>query len=96
MDSDPIGQGSKYAYEQGWFSVDLAIKGGAKWISSGYINNATYKQDTLYKMRWNPSNPTVHQYATDVMWAYNQVGNIKKVIDQLQNVVFNFDVPVYK
>ncbi len=96
VDSDPIGQGSKYAYEQGWFSVDLAIKGGAKWISSGYINNATYKQDTLYKMRWNPSNPTVHQYATDVMWAYNQVGNIKKVIDQLQNVVFNFDVPVYK
>ncbi|ABS37089.1 beta-N-acetylglucosaminidase [Clostridium botulinum A str. Hall] len=96
VDSDPIGQGSKYAYEQGWFSVDLAIKGGAKWISAGYINNATYKQDTLYKMRWNPSNPTVHQYATDVMWAYNQVGNIKKVIDQLQSVVFNFDVPVYK
>ncbi|MBY6801810.1 beta-N-acetylglucosaminidase [Clostridium botulinum] len=96
VDSDPIGQGSKYAYEQRWFSVDLAIKGGAKWISAGYINNATYKQDTLYKMRWNPSNPTVHQYATDVMWAYNQVGNIKKVIDQLQNVVFNFDVPVYK
>ncbi|MCS4475896.1 hypothetical protein JQ032_10320 [Clostridium botulinum] len=47
-------------------------------------------------MRWNPSNPTIHQYATDIMWAYNQVGNIKKVIDQLQNVVFNFDVPVYK
>ena len=96
VDSDPIGQGSKYAYEQGWFSVDLAIKGGAKWISSRYINNPIYKQDTLYKMRWNPDNPTVHQYATDIRWAYNQVSNIKKVIDQLQNVVLNFDVPVFK
>ncbi|WP_243150542.1 glucosaminidase domain-containing protein, partial [Clostridium sporogenes] len=96
VDSDPIGKGSQYAYEQGWFSVDLAIKGGAKWISGRYINNATYKQDTLYKMRWNPSNPTVHQYATDIRWAYNQVANIKKVIDQLQNVVLNFDIPVFK
>ncbi|NFM02049.1 beta-N-acetylglucosaminidase, partial [Clostridium botulinum] len=96
VDSDPIGQGSKYAYDQGWFSIELAIKGGAKWISSGYINNSLYKQDTLYKMRWNPNNPTVHQYATDIMWSYNQVANIKKVIDQLQNVILNFDMPVFK
>ncbi|NFV12576.1 beta-N-acetylglucosaminidase [Clostridium sporogenes] len=96
VDSDPIGQGSKYAYEQGWFSIDLAIKGGAKWISSGYINNTTYKQDTLYKMRWNPGNPTVHQYATDVRWVYNQIGNIKKVIDELSGVTLNFDIPIFK
>ncbi|WP_460299287.1 triple tyrosine motif-containing protein, partial [Clostridium botulinum] len=96
IDSDPIGQGSKYAYEQGWFSVDLAIKGGAKWISAGYINNVTYKQDTLYKMRWNPANPTVHQYATDVRWVYNQIGNIKKVIDELRGATLNFDIPIFK
>ncbi|MHB9943570.1 beta-N-acetylglucosaminidase [Clostridium sporogenes] len=96
VDSDPVGQGSKYAYEQGWFSIDLAIKGGAKWISGRYINNAIYKQDTLYKMRWNPSNPAVHQYATDIRWAYNQVNNIKGLIDKLSNVILNFDVPVFK
>jgi beta-N-acetylglucosaminidase len=95
-DSNPNEMGSEYAFNQGWFSVDDAIAGGAQWISSQYINNSSYKQDTLYKMRWNPASPGNHQYATDVSWAYNQIANIKTLINEVQNPVMQFDVPQYK
>lgn len=96
FDSDPNRFGSEYAYIQGWTSVDSAILGGAKWISNQYINNSFYKQDTLYKMRWNPSNPGTHQYATDISWAYNQIYNIKRLTDKCKNAVLIFDIPVYQ
>ncbi|WP_400249420.1 N-acetylglucosaminidase, partial [Klebsiella michiganensis] len=41
------------AYNKGWFSVDEAIDGGAKWISEKFVNNSKNQQNTLYKMRWN-------------------------------------------
>nr|WP_269144033.1 N-acetylglucosaminidase [Clostridium guangxiense] len=87
--------GSQYAYNQGWFSVDAAIKGGAKFVSSSYINNPQYNQDTLYKMRWNPNNPS-HQYATDVKWAINQIYNIKSLYDLCPTAKLIFDLPIYK
>jgi beta-N-acetylglucosaminidase/uncharacterized protein YjdB len=95
-DSNPNQMGAEYAYNKGWFSVDQAIYGGANWISGQYINNSSYKQNTLYKMRWNPASPSNHQYATDVSWAYNQVYNIKSLIDMVQNPSLQFDIPIYK
>lgn len=88
--------GSQYAYQQGWTDIDKAIYGGAQWISNGYINNTSYRQDTLYKMRWNPSNPGVHQYATDVKWAYNQTVYIKQCFDMFKDARLIFEIPVYK
>lgn len=87
--------GSQYAYNQGWFSVDAAIVGGAKFVSSSYVNNVNYNQDTLYKMRWNPNDPS-HQYATDVKWAINQIYNIKALYDLCPAAKLIFDIPVYK
>src|SRR5690606_33758058 len=95
-DSDPVRGGARKAYELGWFSVDAAILGGAKWISENYVNHPKYQQNTLYKMRWNPSNPGVHQYATDIGWAVKQIDRIKKVYDQLPNAQKFYDIPVYK
>lgn len=95
-DQDPTKLGAEYAYNAGWFTVDDAIIGGAEFISKNYINNPTRKQNTLYKMRWNPDNPGKLQYASDVRWAYNQVKNIKKMIDKLQNAVLIYEIPVYK
>ncbi|ERK32058.1 glucosaminidase domain-containing protein [Clostridium intestinale] len=95
IDSNPDGAGSQYAYSKGWTSIDLAIYGGAEFTSSSYINSS-YKQDTIYKMRWNPDRPGVHQYATDVKWATNQVANIKKMFDQIPDAKLVFDIPVYK
>src|SRR5699024_11280080 len=98
VDSDPERLGAKTAYEQGWFTVEDAIIGGAKWISSSYINNPYYQQDTLYKMRWNPLQPGTHQYATDVAWAAKQVHNLNKIVylSQKYNLILSFEIPSYK
>ncbi|MBM7870642.1 beta-N-acetylglucosaminidase [Clostridium pascui] len=96
LDSNPDELGSKYAYEQGWFTPEDAIKGGAKFIGSGYINNTTNNQDTLYKMKFNPGAPATHQYATDINWPYAQIRNIINLVSQCKDPKITFEVPVYK
>lgn len=77
-DSNPNKFGSERAYQEGWFTPEAAIIGGAKWVAENYIHNPHYQQKTLYEMRWNPSTPGTHQYATDVGWAIKQTNrNIK-------------------
>lgn len=97
IDSDPINKGAEMAYKQGWFSPEEAIKGGVKWIGDGYINSS-YNQNTIYKMRWNgnSSGVPVHQYATDVAWAYKQVKNTMNMLNKFPNAKLRFDIPVYK
>jgi beta-N-acetylglucosaminidase len=94
-DGCSVNCGAQKAYEQGWTTPDLAIIGGAKLISSGYIYNTQFQQDTLYKMRWNPVNVS-HQYATDIGWAANQVTNLYNYYQLLDNYTLYFDLPVYK
>jgi mannosyl-glycoprotein endo-beta-N-acetylglucosaminidase len=94
-DSCAIECGAAKAYEQGWFTPDLAIIGGAMLIGNGYIYNTTFQQDTLYKMRWNPVTP-YHQYATDIGWAAKQVTNIYNYYQLLDNYTLYIDLPLYK
>ncbi|WP_299087026.1 SH3 domain-containing protein [uncultured Metabacillus sp.] len=97
-DGSAISSGAQYAYQAGWFTKEAAIIGGAKFIANGYINKG---QDTLYKMRWNPSSSIIYgyasnQYATDISWAakqVNQIYNLYKLIDSYKLV---FDIPAYK
>ncbi|WP_054754880.1 SH3 domain-containing protein [Piscibacillus salipiscarius] len=84
--------GALYAYEQGWFTPEEAIVGGAKFISVNYIQAG---QDTLYKMRWNPDSPGDHQYATDVNWALAQTYRIADLYALINNYVLFFDIPEY-
>lgn len=91
-DSDPNGLGTTFAYNHQWFTIDDAILGGASFIGNDYVNAG---RDTLYKMRWNVDN-IYKQYATDIRWAYNQTYNIRLLIDQMKNSIFQFDIPVYK
>ncbi|MPW27370.1 SH3 domain-containing protein, partial [Alkalibaculum sp. M08DMB] len=99
VDSDPKRLGAKRAFQEGWTSVEKAIVGGAKFVSESYINHATYKQNTLYKMRWNPGNNSsnaAHQYASDIAWAYKQIRNIKRLYDVCNdNYILYFDIPKY-
>ncbi|WP_073336851.1 Ig-like domain-containing protein [Clostridium grantii] len=98
IDSNPNYYGSKYAYEHGWTSIDAAINGGAEFISTNYIKSNKYNskyQDTLYKMRWNDEQMW-HQYATDITWAYQQITDIKKLIDMCTNSTNYFEIPIYK
>ncbi|MBT6068697.1 hypothetical protein HOG48_03000, partial [Candidatus Peregrinibacteria bacterium] len=94
-DGDAINSGANYAYKMGWDSPEKAITGGAKWISERYINNANYQQNTLYSMRWNPSSPGHHQYATDIGWAVKQTHAIKKMYDGFSNPILKFDILKY-
>ena len=95
FDINPNKHGAEFAYKQQWFTVEDAIIGGAKWISDNYINHPTHQQNTLYKMRWNPSSPGVHQYSTDVAWAYHQTFNIYSVLSLYQNIEYQFDIPTF-
>ena len=94
-DANPVGNGSQRAYSQGWTSVESAIKGGAKWISENYVNSSDGRQNTLYKMLWNPENPGTHQYATDIGWAVKQAVSIEKIFSSFTDATLSFDVPVY-
>jgi mannosyl-glycoprotein endo-beta-N-acetylglucosaminidase len=87
--------GAKRAYEEGWFTPEAAIIGGAKLIGSGYIYNTTFQQDTLYKMRWNPIAPW-HQYATDIGWAAKQINNMYNLYQMIDNYTLYFDLPIYE
>lgn len=83
VDHDAVKQGFITAKNNGWDSVKKAIVGGAQFIASSYINQG---QNTLYKMRWNPDNPGVHQYATDVAWAKHNATRIKSFYDSMDKV----------
>jgi mannosyl-glycoprotein endo-beta-N-acetylglucosaminidase len=91
VDSCPLDCGAKKAFDEGWFTPEDAIIGGAGFINT-YIARG---QDTLYKMRWNPINPGHPQYATDVAWALKQTSNIKRIYDLLDRYVLIYDVPKY-
>lgn len=95
FDAGAVKYGSEYAYKQGWTTVDAAIDGGARWISENYINNTSYRQNTLYKMRWNPDSPGTHQYATDIDWAHAQAKILKSMFDAFPNAELYYEIPLY-
>lgn len=84
--------GAEHAYENGWTTPEKAIIGGAQYIREDFIDRG---QDTLYKMRWNPADPGVHQYATDVNWALGQTHRIAELYDLVDNYTLFFDIPEY-
>lgn len=75
FDSQAVEAGSSHAVEQNWDSPESAISGGAEFISESYVNNS---QRTLYEIRWNPNNPGVHQYATDIAWSESIAGIMER------------------
>lgn len=99
-DIDANKLGSERAYTEKWFTPEAAITGGVKFISTQYINNNIYKQNTLYKMRWNPAvslNANYrHQYATDIAWAYKQSFRIRDILNKCTNAILLFEIPQYK
>lgn len=98
VDSNPLNGGAITASENGWFTPADAIKGGAEWIGNDFIYNA-HKQNTLYKMRWNPrmsEGYAYKQYATDIAWAAKQTSMLENIYNQLNNPRLHFDRPLYE
>ncbi|WP_196493702.1 SH3 domain-containing protein [Ornithinibacillus caprae] len=97
VDGNAVNGGAKRAYEEGWFTVEDAIIGGAEFAKQKYIYAG---QNTLYSMRWNPAKMdqngyATHQYATDIGWAYKQVAYYTRFYSKGDyNLIF--DIPVYK
>lgn len=94
-DDSAVYSGSQKAYKEGWTSVEEAIMGGAEWISRFYINSSSGHQNTLYKMLWNPDNPGVHLYATDIGWAVKQAEQIARIFESFPEATLSFNIPVY-
>ena len=97
VDSNPNNAGAIRAYEEGWTTPKKAIEGGAKWVGQQYIHNA-YKQNTLYKMRWNPRMAEGYawkQYATDIGWARKQISRIKEVYSFIDRPNYHYDIAEY-
>ncbi|MFD1708338.1 SH3 domain-containing protein [Siminovitchia sediminis] len=84
--------GAQRAFEQKWFSPDVAIIEGAKFVSENYVHAG---QNTLYKMRWNPDNPGTHQYATDIAWATKQTTRIYDMYSKLSYKREVFDITIF-
>lgn len=93
-DSNAFQSGTAYAYDRGWTTPEFAVVDGARWIANQYVNNATFEQYTLYRMRWNYEY-TSHQYATDIYWAKKQTYQMKTMYDQVSDYNFKFVFPQY-
>lgn len=99
-DIDPNNGGAALAKSRGWDSPAKALNGAAQWISKNYTFSS-YRQNTLYKMRWNYVNGNPgHQYATDRLWA----SSIARVMGQFYSYLgygpsesgLSFLIPVYR
>lgn len=90
--------GLTYAKSQGWTNPELAIKGGASFIASGYIDNY---QDSLYLEKYQVDSKGglySHQYMQNVSAPYSEGYSVYKAykeIGVLENK-FNFIIPVYE
>ncbi|UXR81040.1 GW dipeptide domain-containing protein [Staphylococcus sp. IVB6218] len=93
FDHDAVRNGFKTAQNNGWDTVRKSIVGGAEFIKERYIGAG---QNTLYRMRWNPHNPGVHQYATDITWASHNANRMKDYYDLIGQVGKYFDIDMYQ
>lgn len=95
-DNSAVYSGSQRAYREGWTSVSAAIFGGAEFISEMYVNAREGRQNTLYKMLFNPENPGEHEYATDCEWAVSQSVILDRLFMQFPNAVRTYEIPLYE
>jgi beta-N-acetylglucosaminidase len=88
--------GFSYAYYNKWFTVEAAIEGGAEYLSDNYVHSSVNNQNTLYKMRFHPTDLN-HQYATDPSYATKTAALIKKYDSlYLSSATFQYEYPVFK
>lgn len=104
-DNNAFEGGTRFAYEQRWFTPEEAIIGGAEFVVKSYLSPSSYTmsgQNTLYKMLFHPQahaeNRSLiwHQYATSKDWALAQTGQIGEMLADYSGGTYRFDVPRYR
>lgn len=90
--------GAKFAYEQGWFTQEASIKGGAKFLREEYLDKG---QTTLYFQKYNVVNKNnlyKHQYMQNIRAANDEGNSIYRAYSKsgVLNSHFEFVIPVYE
>ncbi len=94
-----IQNASKYAYEQGWDSLEKALIGGVEFLKKGYINVG---QNTLYLQKFDVVNQDkslyTHQYMQNLLAPQSEASNMKRIyeVSNTVNTPLNFIIPLYE
>lgn len=90
----------KNRYKIPWNTKEIAVRGGAIFIGSSYINIG---QDTIYFQKFDVNNEKKselfnHQYMTNILAPYSESKSIYNgyVKSDLINLSMNFVIPVYE
>lgn len=95
-DGEPVKKGAAYARKRGWTTVSKAIDGAASYLNTQYIRSK-YKQNTIFKIRFQPGKSLWHQYASDPYYADKigtQIYRMSHVYSE--EAGFVFDYPRYR
>lgn len=94
-----IENAAKYAYEQGWDTLEKGLLGGVELIKEGYINKG---QNTLYLQKFDVVNQDgklyTNQYMQNLLAPMSEASNMLEVYEASQTVDsnFNFIIPLYE
>lgn len=94
-----IKNAAKYAYEQGWDTLEKGLLGGVKLIKEGYINKG---QNTLYLQKFDVVNQDgnlyTNQYMQNLLAPMSEASNMLKIYEVSKTVDsnFNFIIPLYE
>ena len=90
---------AKYAYEQGWDTLEKALIGGVNFVRNGYIDAG---QNTLYLQKFDVVNQGgtlySHQYMQNLLAPESEASNMKEIYEVSGTVdtSLNFIVPLYE
>ena len=94
-----IENAARYAYEQGWDSLEKALIGGVDFVKVGYINVG---QNTLYLQKFDVVNLDgvlyTHQYMQNLLAPKSEAENMKSIYEASGTVDsnLNFIIPLYE
>lgn len=89
----------KYAYEQGWDTLEKAIVGGVEFVKEDYINNG---QNTLYLQKFDIVNQDgelyTNQYMQNLLAPESEASNMLEIYEASNTVDsnLNFIIPLYE
>lgn len=97
--SEIIENTAKYAYEQGWNSIEKALIGGVDFVKNGYIDVG---QNTLYLQKFDVINIDgelyTNQYMQNLLAPESEAINMRAIYNASQTIDsnLNFIIPVYE
>ena len=92
---------AKYAFSQGWDTLEKALLGGIEFVKESYINVG---QNTLYLQKFDVVNFNQdkglynHQYMQNLFAPESEANNMKKIYEESNSVDgnYNFIIPMYE